>query len=551
MSESDNTVRKPQGMSWKYRARLVGVPLCARILAAMGISWPTIGNLIGRETMLAQAEAFAGIAPKRDPEHPLNVVFFTMMGGHTFLSAVEILLATALRARGHTVTMVLCDQQLPLCEIKNSQNEPNWEQACAKCYGYGKTAFHAAGLDTVMLSDLVARSSDPHVDEPWDQHVDAALLKHYRIGRLRGSDEEASRRVAFRSAALISARAARAVAAIPADRVVMSHGIYATWGPALDVLNAADIPVLVYSDTMKRGALRLHWRHDSSWHDIADEFERFRDVPLTDEEGAQLDSYLASRRTHSSDTRQYNLSSEEPVAELRHSLGLSPSKETFVLFTNLIWDAASIQREIVFSNPLEWAISTIDWFAAHPEVQLIVRPHPAEHVLGTNESVSASLLQARPSLPANVVVLQPDAPVNSWSLIELADCGIVHTSTVGLELSIEGKACILVSDTHYRGRGFTLDASDKEEYFDLLAYWRERRQPAETTVPLARRYASIFFERYQLPFPFLAMNRPLSPVAFTNVEDGWLTDDTIRMICDSLEDRTSPLLPPNAEPQRR
>jgi hypothetical protein len=31
------------------------------------------------------------------------------------------------------------------------------------------------------------------------------------------------------------------------DRVIMSHGVYSTWAPALEIFNARGIPVAVYN----------------------------------------------------------------------------------------------------------------------------------------------------------------------------------------------------------------------------------------------------------------------------------------------------------------
>ena len=530
-------------MSSKYRLRFLVTPPLARLLRKAGVSWVKIGQLFGRETLLAQARELPKDAGHIVSENELSIVVFTMMSGHNFIAPVEVLLGTALRARGHKVTIVICDQQLPLCETKSAANMSQWDATCAKCYGLGSRLFAEAGFDVLLVSELIgeALQSDSEDDE-WKEHTEAALLKHYRVGRVEESPEVEDRRSKLQDAARVSAAAARAVVERGVDRVLMSHGNYATWGPARDVFNGAGIPVLVHADTTKRDSLRLHWRHDSFWHEIGDEFERVRHLALTGEEELRLDSYLASRRNHTADRRRYNLGKEEHRAELAAKLGLEPDKETFVLFSNLMWDAASAQREVAFRDPLDWVLATVDWFAAHPGKQLVIRPHPAEHVVGTNQSVSASVLAARPVLPPNVVVLMSDAAVNSWSLVELADCGLVHTSTVGLELSLEGKPCIVVSRTHYRGRGFTLDASSQAEYFELLASWRTRHDPSEASA-LARRYAYIFFERYQLPFPFMWTIGPALPVAFVNVDDDWTDHQTLRIICDAVETGMAPLLP--------
>ena len=108
----------------------------------------------------------------------------------------------------------------------------------------------------------------------------------------------------------------------------------------------------------------------------------------------------------------------------------------------MLWDAASAQREIVFRNPIEWVFETIEWFASHPEKQLIVKIHPAEVVIGTNQPFAEMIRKKIPELPSNVRLIEPDEKVNSWSIYKVTDLGIVHTTTAGMELPLLGIPCI-------------------------------------------------------------------------------------------------------------
>jgi hypothetical protein len=80
---------------------------------------------------------------------------------------------------------------------------------------------------------------------------------------------------------------------------------------------------------------------------------------------------------------------------------------------------------------------------------------------------------------------------------------VLHTSTPGMELPLEGVPCVVVSRTHYRGKGFTIDITSKDEYFRLLAEWKDSPIPREQMRTLALRYAWLLFEQYHLPLDFL------------------------------------------------
>jgi len=527
-------------LHWKDWLRFAVVPVAARILHRLGVNWSTLGERIGRETMLGQARSIRR-PPPAGAHPPLRIVFATMMSGHPHTASADAILAMALSARGHDVRMVVCDQQLPLCEVKSNASEAHWARSCARCYGFGRRLFTAAKLATFRVSELL--ESEPPVREArWDNYAESALMKHYKAGFLSDTPEVHARRDAFRGAAAVSAATGRAILAMQPDRVLLTHGLYATWGPLRTVLAEAGIAVICYDKARKRYTEQFTWKHSSDTWDVSSEWERVKGKPLTVEQAAKLDAYLASRRTHSADTMVYNKTPEAAADATRAQLGLDASRHTAVVFTNVIWDGASVQREIVFPTPLQWVAETVEWYRRHPDRQLVVRIHPAELVIGTAQPF-ADLLRARvPDMPSNVRVIEPHEPVNSWSLLNIADMGIVHTTTVGMELALEGTPCIIVSSSTYRGKGFTIDASTPQEYFALLE--NPPTPDKAVTVEMARRFTYLLFERFQLPFPYLFETRhgDVRAWTFDDVEE-LFRRGSMQLICEAIERRDEFFLP--------
>jgi capsule polysaccharide export protein KpsC/LpsZ len=225
-------------------------------------------------------------------------------------------------------------------------------------------------------------------------------------------------------------------------------------------------------------------------------------------------------------------------------LGLDPAKPTFVLFTNVLWDAASAQREIAFPNAVDWVLDTIEWFSRHPDRQLVVKIHPAEVVIGTNQPFASEIAAVFPSLPANVRVVEPQEKVNSWSIGRIATAGLVHTSTPGMELPLEGIPCIVVSRTHYRGKGFTIDVQSREQYFGLLETFDRSRHEDPMMAEYALRYAYLLFERYHLPWDFLTEATYGNYTAFNFRSDEELLEHpTVRLVVHAIEKQDDFLLP--------
>jgi hypothetical protein len=115
------------------------------------------------------------------------------------------------------------------------------------------------------------------------------------------------------------------------------------------------------------------------------------------------------------------------------------------------------------------------------------------------------LRAASPELPDHVRAVPPGSDIRTYDLIELADVGLVYTTTVGLEMAMRGIPVIVAGETHYRGKGFTYDPDDRHDYLDtldqLLADPESLRLGADQ-VELAWRYAYRFFFEFPFSFPW-------------------------------------------------
>ena len=60
----------------------------------------------------------------------------------------------------------------------------------------------------------------------------------------------------------------------------------------------------------------------------------------------------------------------------RNSIDLS--KPCIGMLTNVVWDAQLHYPDNIFSNMVDWVIQTIHYFSKRPDLQLIIRVHPAE-----------------------------------------------------------------------------------------------------------------------------------------------------------------------------
>jgi hypothetical protein len=189
--------------------------------------------------------------------------------------------------------------------------------------------------------------------------------------------------------------------------------------------------------------------------------------------------------------------------QVQKSLGLD-GRPVVLLATNVIGDSLTLGRQVFSDSMTEWLERTALYFAKRTDVQLVVRIHPGE-LITKGPSVADVVQRVLPELPEHIHLVSADAQVNTYDLVEIADLGLVYTTTVGLEMAMSGVPVLVIGQTHYRAKGFTLDPDSWEAYFRLLDQALERPESfrlAKEQVDRAWEYAYRFFFEYPHPFPW-------------------------------------------------
>jgi hypothetical protein len=154
---------------------------------------------------------------------------------------------------------------------------------------------------------------------------------------------------------------------------------------------------------------------------------------------------------------------------------------------------------------VNWVNETILYFIARPELQLVVRIHPAEKKLAhvCRQPMLNEIRAAFPELPPNVRVVAPEEPLNSYALGQISAAALIYGTQLGLELAAMGLPVVMAAEGAYWGKGFTFDASDRESYFHLLDNILSLRRDQPWRTDRARRWAHYFYFRRMIDFPFV------------------------------------------------
>lgn len=297
---------------------------------------------------------------------------------------------------------------------------------------------------------------------------------------------------------------------LPVDQrpevIITPNGSILEMGAVYQVAKYLNIPVVTYEFGEQRERIWFAQNDEVMQQDTTEMWQHRQTSPLNPQQWEQIQSLYASRQNASLWKNFSRLWQEKPSQggeQLRKTLQLD-ERPVVLLAANVIGDSLTLGRQIFSQNMTDWLQQSTHYFANRQDVQLVVRIHPGERYT-TGPSVAEIVRQTLPEIPPHIRLVEALDPVNTYDLIELADLGLVYTTTVGMEMAMSGVPVIVAGRTHYRGKGFTLDPGSWEEYYAMLdkIFADQNQHPIRRElVEKAWQYAYYFFFEYPSPFPW-------------------------------------------------
>jgi len=290
------------------------------------------------------------------------------------------------------------------------------------------------------------------------------------------------------------------------DVLIIPNGTILEMGVAYRVARLLGLRVVTFEFADQRERIWLAQDDEIMSHDTSALWQALGGQSLPEAaRRAMLNLYAARRNAKlwGNFARQWQQTPLQGAREVREKLGLD-GRPVALLATNVLGDSLTLGRQRISATMAEWIVGTLAYYTRHPEAQLVVRVHPGE--LLTHGTSMVEVINAKfPRLPENIHIILPGDKTNTYDLVEIADFGLVYTTTVGMEMAMAGLPVIVAGKTHYAGKGFTLDPESWEAFEDLLS--RVLADPAAyrlspRQVEQAWLYAYLFFFEFSLPFPW-------------------------------------------------
>jgi len=473
--------------------------------------------------LLAQFRALMATRPPTaatSGQRPVRVGIASFGAGANHL-VVDCLLAHALQRRGALCQLLLCDlPELPGCD-ERFVGYPDNRRCQGDCLSAKLPFLEVCGLDWVRLSgfledpgatlkmaaNLVAACPDDELTRfeyegwklgEWLGSSVASFLRSDSHGMDPEVIEARRRYLTSGLVALIGSR--RWIETWQPDILIVISGRHIFWRAAREIAQARGIKVV--SREMFIESFDCHiYAVNSSCEDpkLPHAWAQAREIPLTPEQDRVLDESLRGLAAYARQV-EYDPKLEARPAAIRTELNLSPDRRLIVLFTNVSWDLFVAERDFAFDGQMKWIAATFDFIRRHPELDLVVRAHPAEIVpkFRTRGRIVQQIEERFGPVPSNVRLIGPESTISSDALRSMASLNLVYCSSVGMEAIIAGQPVLICGNPYYARKGFTINVDSPSQYDRLLEDHAAGQPviPPSGSVELARRFLYLFKFRY-------------------------------------------------------
>jgi len=495
-----------------------------------------------------------------------RILIATSAGGYLPGTIVESMLAVALTLRGARVHILLCDQSLPACmqatvhqiaATEFTQTGP-LPHLCQSCFSPAYEMYRSLGLPVHRFSDFVTAeerrsAAQQAADIPYSdigqysrdglaigEHTLAGALRFYASGNFENEPQsEAIVRRYFRASLLTVFVVQRLLDTYSFARTCFHHGIYVPQGLVAEVARQKNVPIINWAPAYRKQ--RFIFTHHETYHQalLSEPTTLWETLAWSDDLETELMEYLKSRWYGTRDWIWFHEKPQEELSLIANELGIDFSRPCIGMLTNVMWDAQLHYRANAFPNMLDWTLRTIQYFIDRPELQLIIRIHPAEirGTLPSRQPLLAEIQKAFPKLPKNVFVIAPESQISTYAVMLQCNAVIIYGTKTGVELASSGMPVIVAGEAWIRNKGITFDAKSADDYFRLLGQLPFTTQLSDNLTQRARKYAYHFFFQRMIPLKCMAPTDDWPPyrVGISNLAElqpGY--DPGLDLVCEGI-----------------
>jgi hypothetical protein len=338
------------------------------------------------------------------------------------------------------------------------------------------------------------------------EHAFAGALRYYARGDLDGEPfAEGVLRRYLRAAVLTVQAVKRLLEMNFFNAAVFHHGIYVPQGVIGEVCRQAGVHVVNWNPAYRKHS--FVFSHDDSYHHtmITEPVHVWEGMDLDLSRESNIMAYLKSRWHGTEDWIWFHEGGVESSDAIARETGVDFRKPCIGLLTSVMWDAQLHYRSNAFHSMLDWTVQTIGYIQNRPDLQLLIRIHPAETtgMIPSRQKMKDEIDKAFPKLPANVFIIPPESRISTYAAMQRCNAVIIYNTKAGIEISCMGIPVIVAGEAWIRNKGFSIDVSSAEDYFNVLDRLPFEAGLSQSQLLRAKKYAYHFFFRRMIQLPFI------------------------------------------------
>lgn len=404
----------------------------------------------------------------------------------------EGLIGYFFKIRGYEVKALVCDQSISFCENKSKNNRTK-KITCSLCLAEQKRFCKYFGFEKISIKDYISAKevngikkvisklnfdTDEdfiHNSIDYKDDIYSGTLRYTLKSEVKtDSDFAILKKAAFTSFTLSTAFK-NITNQNSFDHLIISHGIYSTWGSILSSAKKYKLNTIVWG----RGYIGqgdLMFGHNCSTHDesIIEDKQAWCNLELSKNEKENVMKFFETKFSGVSKLEHVNYYDKININSSNNRLffnKLESYNRVFGMFTNIPWDGQVFNKTEGFPTTQFYITNTIDWFLKNKDCALVIRSHPAEKTRkaakGT-ETFQMLLKELYPVLPENVYFIEPENSITSYDLAKNIDAAIMYGSTLSLEFSVMGIPVIQTGKYNVNGKKIVYEVTNKNDFWKLL-----------------------------------------------------------------------------------
>lgn len=462
---------------------------------------------------------------------PIKVLLGTSIGSHMNANIVDSVLSVALNLRGAEVHVLLCDGALPACfKCEIGLIRPgNFVEGgiksyfCKGCTDSAEEMYRSLGIKVHKYSDFISEGMRVRVKNslgeiktlsdigafqfqgmPIGDHAKSGALRYFASSNLEGCEKGFQVALKYLEAALLTYFVSDALMKQEKYQVMSClHGIYIPHGILNEVAKSHGIRVVNWTASYKKRSFLFS--HGDTYHHtlMSEPVDTWQSIPWNEKIESEIMTYLNSRQQGGGrDWITFLKKPNQNLQEIQNSLkGIDFSKPCIGMLTNVAWDAQLHYPANAFPDMVDWVIKTIRYFLSRPDLQLILRIHPAEISgdIPSRQPILQEIAKHFPQLPSHIFIIPPDSDISTYAVMEKCQAVVIFGTKTGLELTSRGIPVIVAGEAWIKNKGLTFDAQTESAYFALLDQLPFKEKMDQATLTKARKYAFHFFYRRMIP----------------------------------------------------